>query len=186
MNAKNTLFIVSGMPAVGKTTFARQLARQTRACLVDIDVATETVVQAAMGKLTGDPNDRDSPTFKATFRQAIYATLFALADDNLAHTDVVLTGPFTQEFVNENWPRDAAAALKTPCTTSCVFLHCDPELRKRRLIERGNPRDAAKIENWEEHLSYYNTPSRPAYSHIAVDTGDPKAVERALNELAAR
>ncbi len=93
-----TLHIVCGLPASGKTSYARQLASDIGAAYFDSDTATDFIIQAAQYAAGVDPHDRDSPAYKATFRQPVYATLFALAHDNLPHTDVILAGPFTQEL----------------------------------------------------------------------------------------
>ncbi|MBD5782613.1 ATP-binding protein [Pelagicoccus sp. NFK12] len=182
MPRTNTLYLVTGMPAAGKSTFARKLAARTGACLLDIDTCTETIVQAAMERISGEPNDRDSPTFKETFREPVYDTLFAIAAENLPHTDVIVTGPFTKEQARPHWPREIRSRLGAPCDVKCVFVHCSPELRKRRLIERANPRDEPKLKNWEKHLQYYDPDAFPAYPHFAVDTAAPKSFETALNE----
>ncbi len=182
MPALNHLYVVTGMPAVGKSTFARELARRTKACLIDIDTATETIIRAAMSKLTGDPNERDSPTFKNAFRDPIYQTLFSIADENLPHTHAILTGPFTSEQRNPNWPAEILANLKTHCIVKCVHLHCDAALRKQRLIERENPRDASKLENWDQHLKYYEPESFPSYPHLCVDTGMPDSFAKAVSQ----
>lgn len=180
MLPRNTLYLIAGMPAVGKTTFAQQLAAKTSACLLDIDTTTETLVQAAMKRITGDPDDRDSPVFKETFREPIYRTLFTLADANLPHSDVVVTGPFTKELRNANWPTDVQTQLSTPSRVRCIFLHCPAQLREERLRKRDNPRDRAKLANWQEHLKYYDTDALPAYPHFPVDTGIANAFEQAL------
>lgn len=182
MDALRTLYVVCGMPAVGKTTFARKLAARTSACLIDIDTATEPLVQAAMRQINGNPDDRDSPTFKDTFREAIYQTLFEIAEANLPHSDAIVTGPFTKELNNPDWPSQIAAKLATPCHIKCLFLHCPAQLRKRRLEQRDNPRDRSKLENWEEHIKYYETATFPAYPHFPVNTGEADAFETALSK----
>jgi predicted kinase len=182
MDSSRTLYLVSGMPASGKSTFARELARRTNACLIDIDTSTEPLVQAAMAQLVGDPHDRDSPTFKQTFRAAIYDTLFAIADENLPHSDAIITGPFTKELANPRWREIVKGRLQTPCHVRCVFAHCDPDLRRKRITERANPRDEAKLKNWEDYLKYYDPDAFPSYPHVRVDTGSPAAFEAALGE----
>lgn len=49
-----------------------------------------------------DPNDRDSPTFKKTFRDAIYEQMFDIAKSQVIET--VLVGPFSKEIQNPDWP----------------------------------------------------------------------------------
>lgn len=180
MSNPHTLYLVTGMPAVGKTTFAKQLARHISACLIDIDTSTEEIIRAAMNRITGDPNDRDSPEFKRIFRDAIYANLFSIADANLPHVDAVVTGPFTKEINDPNWPREIQQTLKTTSRIKCIFLHCPPTLRRHRLEQRNNPRDKSKQENWDEHVKYYTEETFPAYPHFNVDTGKADAFERAI------
>ncbi|EDY83100.1 hypothetical protein VDG1235_2724 [Verrucomicrobiia bacterium DG1235] len=177
----NTLFLVTGMPAVGKSTFAVKLAKNKAACLLDIDTASEPIIQAAMAKLGRSKDDRDSKLFKETFRKPIYTTLFALADANLPQLDVVISGPFTKELTNKNWPSEIEQTLKSRCLVKCIYLHCDQDTRKRRIERRANPRDAAKLESWSQHLSYYESETRPAYPHLAVNTASADALEIALS-----
>lgn len=182
MARPNNLYLITGMPAAGKSTFARELAQRVRACLIDIDTCTENVVQAAMKQLTGDPDDRDSQRFKETFRSPIYDTLFAIADENLPHTHAIITGPFTKELRNPQWPQAIQARLSTPCILRCVFVHCDHQLRKKRLVERGNPRDNAKLKDWEAFLQYYEQDAFPEYPHLRVDTGQSDPFEKAIRD----
>ncbi len=168
------------MPAVGKSTFARELAQRTQACLIDIDTSTEPIVRAAMEKLVGDPDDRDSQTFKSTFRSPIYKTLFSIADENLPHTDAIVTGPFTKELKNPRWPDEVAAGLATRCRVKCIFLHCDHEIRRKRMAARANPRDQAKLKDWDQHLRYYEPETFPSYSHVRVNTDSSNCLEEAI------
>lgn len=181
-----TLHIVLGMPAAGKSHFAARLARDRSATLVDIDTATEPVVQAAMRALSGDPNDRDSPLFKATFREPIYAALFAIADANLPHSNAVVAGPFTKELANANWLEAVAAKRPTPCSVKAYFLHCRPEVRRVRMQQRGNPRDLAKLADWGDHQRYYADQAFPAFPHVAIDTSTDGALERFFGSSQAR
>lgn len=167
----NTLHLIIGAPASGKTSFARQLAARTRSALIDIDIATEPVVRAALATLSMDPDDRDSPRFKEIFRDPIYSTLFQLAESNLPHTSVALTGPFTRELQNPRWPEELRRSIGVPCQVQVYYVHCDPAIRFRRMKDRANPRDASKLEDWHEHESYYGKQDPPRFRHIAVDTG---------------
>ncbi|MEJ6567295.1 MAG: hypothetical protein QNL80_00390 [Akkermansiaceae bacterium] len=48
-----------------------------------------------------DPDDRDSPQYRAEFRNAVYECLYAVAEENLPGISVVLVGPFTREIHEE-------------------------------------------------------------------------------------
>lgn len=169
----HTLHIVMGPPAAGKTTYGRRLAAERRATFIDIDSATEPVVKAGL-KLAGqDPDDRDSPLFKSAFRDPIYEALFALASDNLPHTEVVIVGPFTQEARDSDWLETLKRRFKTEVTV--YFVTCDLPTRKARLEQRGNPRDRAKLEDWDRFIQYYKGDDPPAFRHILVDTTCPSS-----------
>lgn len=172
--------MITGMPAVGKSTFARELAQRTGACLIDIDSSTEPIIRPAMSVITGDADDRDSPTFKKTFREAIYSTLFSIANENLPHTHCIIAAPFTKELKNPRWPEDIQAKLSTKCRIKCVYLRCDSALRKQRMNERANPRDTSKLVAWEKHQDYYENDSFPAYPHLLVDTGKADSFQNAV------
>ncbi len=140
-----TLHIVCGLPASGKTTFATQLARETGSALIDSDTATDLIIQAAHRAADLDPHDRDSPTYKKTYREPVYETLFALATANLPHTNVIIAGPFTAELQDKSsWMK----TLEQRFPDHHIQLHHleIPETeRLKRMKNRGELRDAAKL-----------------------------------------
>ncbi len=164
-------YIICGSPGAGKTTYGKQLAEKENTIFldidIDIDVATERLVKLAL-KLSGkDPKDRDSPYFKKHFRQPIYEQLFDIVRDNLPQRSVVIAGPFTKEIQDAEWPKKLAAHLGAPVEIHYVF--CDPKIRKERMIKRANPRDTAKLQDWEKYLEYYKGEPFPVCEYIAVD-----------------
>ena len=163
----NTLYIITGAPGAGKTTFGKKLAVEKQAAFLDIDSCTEPIVRASLIALKHDPDDRDSSFFKEKFRDPIYDTLLKIANENLGHSNVVLTGPFTKERENRDWTRELSAALGANVTV--YYIHCPAEIRRKRLIDRGNPRDRPKLDSWESSLTYYGDEKPPAYEHIFVD-----------------
>jgi len=146
----HTLHIVCGLPASGKTTFSKQLAKDLiphgSAALLDSDTATDLMIQAAHQAAGLDPHDRNSPLYKLTYREPVYDTLFALAYENLPHTNVILAGPFTSEL------KDKAAwqqKLETQFPNANVVIHhieITEEERITRMKHRGALRDQAKPE----------------------------------------
>jgi predicted kinase len=159
--------LVSGPPASGKTHYARRLAAQLGACLLDSDTTTERLIRAGMVLAGLDPNDRDSPAYKMTYRDAVYEAMFDLAVENLAHVPVVLAGPFTREGGQEDWPDRLHARLGV--RPELHYVWCPPEIRRQRMAARAEPRDLAKISDWESYVITCRE-ERPVWPHHFTDT----------------
>ncbi len=162
------LHVVCGPPACGKSIYGRELAAREGAVLLDNDVATEPVVQAGMEAAGLSRDDRDSPTYKQIFREPVYEALYRLAEENLPHLPVVLVGPFTSESQDAEWPVRLQQRFGVPVQVH--FVYCAPEIRKERMVARGETRDLAKLERWEEYLRT-TAEMRPPFPHMWVDTG---------------
>ena len=163
----NILYIVCGRPGVGKTTYAAKLAGKQGAVVLDIDTVTEPMVRAGLKLANLDSDDRDSQKFKSAFRQPIHDALFATAAENLAINPVVIVAPFSREIGQADW-LDWLRDTLSP-ETQIHYLTCDKAQIRERLSHRSNPRDQAKIEDWESYSANY-TDSVPVFEHILVDT----------------
>jgi len=161
-----TTFIVCGSPGAGKSTYAKKIASARGATLLDVDTVTERLVRLSLRETGHDPDDRDSDYFKEIFRDPIYETLFDIARVNNSFWEVVIVGPFTKELQDLNWPTKLSQSLGGP--VQIHYVHCPPEVRRRRLAQRGNPRDSAKLQDWENYLRYYDE-SPPVFEHVLVD-----------------
>lgn len=170
MGVMHTTYIVCGSPGAGKTTYARKLAARRGAALLDIDTVSEQLIRVALREAGHDPDDRDSEYFKRTFREPIYEALFEIARENLPFQEVVITGPFTKELRQPDWPAQLSRSLGGPVEVH--YVHCPPEERRRRLAERGNPRDLAKLRGWEDYIRYYEE-SPPVFEHVLVEGTEP-------------
>lgn len=141
----HTLHVVCGLPASGKTTFAIELAKRTGAAFFDSDTATDLVIQAGHRAAGLNPHDRDSKEYKKTYRLPVYETLFALAQQNLNHTDVIIAGPFTEELRQSSlWKKE----LQKRFETSLITIHhisIDENERHLRMQNRGALRDKGKL-----------------------------------------
>ncbi len=166
----HTLHIVAGPPASGKSVFGRRLAARLKAAFLDIDTVSEPIVQAGLALAGEDPEDRDSATFKAAFREPIYQTMLQTAQENLAHTSVVIVGPFTREFQEPDWLDAITREIDSP--VEAYYITAQPEVRRQRMIARGNPRDRSKLANWDAYLRYYGEQSAPPFAHYFEDNSD--------------
>ena len=162
----HTTYIVCGSPGTGKSTYAKNLASTRDAFLLDIDTVTERLVRLALRESGHNPDDRDSEYFKRTFRGPIYDTLFDIARENNSHREVVIVGPFTNELRDPDWPSKLSQTLGGPVVVH--YIACSPEIRRRRLMERGDARDLAKLRDWENYTQYYEE-EPPVFKHVLID-----------------
>lgn len=166
----NTVYVVCGSPGAGKSSYARQFVLKQPAVLLDIDTVTERLVKVALNESGYNHDDRDSEYFKQTFRTPIYETLFDIAGENLEFNDVVIVGPFTKELRDRNWPSKLARELA--CRIEVHYVYCPTETRKRRIEDRSNPRDLAKLNEWKSSIRYYGDEAPPVFKHVLIDNSD--------------
>jgi len=163
----NKAIVVCGSPGAGKSTYGKRLAKELKAVFLDIDSATERLVRLSLSLSDHDLDDRDSGFFKNNYRQPIYNQLFDIACENIPHIDVVIAGPFTKEIRDIEWPETLERILG--CPVEIHYVYCHPEIRKKRMVKRANPRDAAKLKNWKGFNTYYGNEAPPVFEHIIVD-----------------
>ena len=159
--------IVCGTPGSGKTTHAKQIAANSAATILDIDTVTERLVKIGLVESGHNPDDRDSEYFKRTYREPIYQALFDIARENLPYHDVVIVGPFTKEIQDPDWLTKLSAELSSPAEVH--YVQCPPEIRKQRLAVRGDERDRAKLDDWDQYIKYYGDEHPPVFEHVLVD-----------------
>ena len=164
----HSVTIVCGDPGAGKSTYARGLAQQQNAALLDLDTVSERLVRVGLTASGLDPDDRDSSRYKQMYREVIHDTLFAIAQENLPHVPVVIVAPFTKERLQASWLDQLSAQLGTRVHVVCVY--CAPSERRQRIEARKNPRDQAKLAAWSEFSKAEEGPRRPTFDHEWVDT----------------
>ncbi len=176
------LLLFSGHAGTGKTTLAKRalplLAQRSGHdfFFLDKDTAYGAFSSHIMGLLTGDPDDRDSPTYLQHLRNQEYAGLLDITRENLAlGNQVLLVGPFTREILSGKFFRPVELGL--PADTICRIAWIDLAMdeAKRRIEARNDARDQWKLAHWDEYMKRrVEPPEHPALMRLdngAFDAG---------------
>jgi hypothetical protein len=173
-----TFYVVSGLPASGKTTLGQQLASALALRMLDKDSVLEALF-SAVG--TGD----------AAWRTA----LSRASDDALFRAASGLPGAVLVSF----WRRETIAPTAGTPTAPLsdlpgelveVFCRCDPEVAARRFVERArHPGHLDRLVTFDEILPRFQ---RLAAAYpvgldkvVTVDTTEPVDIESTLRALAS-
>lgn len=142
---------VVGAAGSGKSTVALEIARESGAVYLDKDRLAGPLVEAAMQAQGQSVEERESNSFyREKVMPAEYEAIFAVADDNLRlGLSVVIDAPFAA-YLNQPEFFEQAAAAWPHVSRSVVHVFASEESTRRRLQQRGLPRDRAKLSNWDE------------------------------------
>lgn len=178
MNHATALFVL-GHAGTGKSFLtqhfiARQRQKQIAWCVLDKDVVSEAWSGPFLQALGQDPNDRDSPTFKEKVRDLEYRSTLRIARDQLAlDLNVVFPAPWSRELASSALFSTDALGFPPETRLRHVWLELPEAVRKQRIIERADPRDAWKLGNW---TTYFSALKRPA----AVQDGRVPVMDASL------
>lgn len=152
------LVFIAGHAGTGKTTLARRAVPLLHArtgesfCVLDKDTVYGAYSAKVMGLLTGDPDDRDSPTYLEHLRDQEYAGLLEIAAENLAlGVNVVLVGPFSREVKSKRVFDPAALGAPPGTRISVVWVALDEATARARIVARGDARDRYKLAHWNDY-----------------------------------
>ena len=147
------LIILSGLPGGGKTTIARELARQIGAVHVRIDSIEQAIL--------------DSENFSGPMNDAGYRVGYAVALDNLRVGRTVIADSVNPLIIT----RDAWVGVATRCGVDYVEVElvcADAKEHRRRIETRSAEVPGLKRLTWQEVLSRdYERWNR---EHTVVDT----------------
>ena len=187
------LIFFCGHAGTGKTTLAKRLIGPLMArtgesfCLLDKDTLYGGYSAAVMRALTGDPNDRDSPTYLQHLRDPEYAGLMATARENLAlGVNVIVVGPLSREIKAHRLTDPAWLNVAQDVTVRIVWVHLPEAEARRRITLRGNPNDAWKLAHWDDYRTRLFQPTAAEYPElIGFDNtaADPQQVDDLLAAL---
>jgi len=131
---------------------------------LDKDTAYGAFSSHVMGLLTGNPADRDSPTYLKNLRDREYAGLLDITRENLElGSQVLLVGPFTRELMAGKFFDPVQLGMPAGTVCRIAWIDLSTEEAKRRIEKRNDPRDAWKLAHWDEYLTRrVEPPEHPA------------------------
>ena len=152
-----TALFILGHAGAGKTRTAKRWVRSRLKkgeswAMLDKDHFGEFLAPALMTALGMDPMDRDSPAFKANIRDLEYDTCLYVATRQLRlGTSVVLPGPWHHEIASGKLFDVQALGFPEGTILVHAFIDAPVEALRARILERANPRDGWKLQNWERY-----------------------------------
>ena len=159
------LIIFGGLPGTGKSTIAKELARQLGAVYLRIDSIEQAI--------------RDSETVNQPLNDTGYRVAYAIAEDNLR-----LGGTVISDSVNPiQLTRDAwmAVAHRAQVRAAEVEVICsDPQQHRQRVERRSADISGLRLPTWEEVMSRQYEPW--GRKHIVIDTTG-RSVSESVEEL---
>jgi len=167
-----------GVAGSGKTTLSKELVQSRGFVYLDNNMIADAFF----------PETRTAADYLA-LRPGIYDALYAITEANLClGNSVLLDVPHVTYMQQAEWrQRIRDLARRTHAVLRILRCFCSEQELYERIQRRGEPRDAWKLQNWEEFLR--REPLRIAipFDHLEMDTEAPlqENVAAALRYLAA-
>ncbi|HEY1487372.1 MAG TPA: ATP-binding protein [Micromonosporaceae bacterium] len=167
-----TVWVVAGAPGAGKTTYARGLVQrlEPRPALLDKDTVYGSFVAATLRAAGRPPGEREGSWYDRHIKAYEYGGLIATAREiRTAGCSVVLVAPFTSEIHDADRWAAMVDGLGGP-PVRLVWVHCDAETLRRRIIARGSDRDSGKLADFDRFVAQIRLVEPPAVKYEGVRT----------------
>lgn len=165
------VWIVAGAPGAGKSTVADLLIRRLRPvpALLDKDTFYNGITAAVLAAAGRPHGEREGPWYDENIKIHEYAGLTAATRQIRGYgCPVMLSGPFTGQTREpgrwDEWVRDLGGQ-----PVHLVWVRCDPDTLRSRLVARGLDRDGQKLDAFDDFVAATYPDEPPAAPHIQID-----------------
>ena len=158
-------YLVAGLAGSGKSYYSRQIAKELDLKIIDFDDNFNEFITAHKDKY----EKLGSEKFLANYAKTRYTDLINRAVTELEQDiSVVIAAPFSKQMQDQTLWDELILPIKTfDPNPTLYWVVISDELRKKRLVTRGEKRDAEKINKIDEYISF-SPAKRPVVEHIQV------------------
>ena len=146
------MILVTSPPACGKTFVTKKLAKAIPNC-VYLDKDSLIVLSKQIFVVANQEYNRSSDFFEAEDYE--YDCIMEIAMEALEYNDTVfINAPYTREVRTPGYMENLRRQLleKKGAELIVVWVQCDVEVCRQRMIARNSDRDTWKLENWDEYV----------------------------------
>ena len=158
-------YFVAGLAGSGKSYYSRKIAKELDLKIIDFDDNFNEFITAHKDEY----ESLGSEKFLANYASTRYTDLINRAVTQLQQgVSVVVAAPFSKQMQDQKlWDELISPIKKFDSKPTLYWVVISDELRKKRLVTRGEKRDAEKIKKIDEYISV-SPAKKPVVEHILV------------------
>lgn len=179
------LILVTSPPASGKTFVTKKLSKAMHNC-VYLDKDSLIVLSKQIFKVANQEYNRSSDFFEEEIRNYEYDCIMEIAMEALEYNDTVfINAPYTREVRTPGYMEKLRQQLlkKKGAELVVVWVQCDVEVCRQRMIARNSDRDTWKLEHWDEYIKKQNFTVPEGIKNLFLfDNSTDDSFKKSMNE----